>query len=114
MSDDCIFCNIANKTIGADVVYEDDQLMVVRDILPKAPVHLLVIPKIHIPSVNELDQPHVDVVGKMILAARDQANKNGVAESGYKLVFNTGPDGGQTVKHLHLHLLGGKPLQGVT
>jgi len=110
MAEDCIFCNIANKTIGADILYEDDDLMVVRDILPKAPVHVLVIPKAHIPSVNELDDAHISIAGKMILVARDQARKHGVAESGYKLIFNTGADGGQTVKHLHLHLKGGKPL----
>lgn len=110
MSEDCIFCNIANKTIGSSILYEDDELMVVQDILPKAPVHLLVIPKIHIASVNELDDAHIEIAGKMILVARDQARQHGVAESGYKLVFNTGPDGGQTVKHLHLHLKGGKPL----
>ena len=110
MTEDCIFCNIASKTIGADIVAEDADLMVVQDILPKAPVHLLVIPKTHIASVNELDDAHVDIAGKMILIARDQARSHGIAESGYKLIFNTGPDGGQTVKHLHLHLLGGKAL----
>lgn len=110
MADDCIFCNIANKTIAAGIVYEDDQLMVVQDILPKAPVHLLVIPKAHIASVNDLDAEHIGIVGKMVLLAKDQARSHGVADSGYKLIFNVGPDGGQTVQHLHLHLLGGKPL----
>lgn len=110
MPDDCIFCNIANKTIGSDILSEDNDLMVVQDILPRAPVHVLVIPKEHIVSVNELDEAHISVVGKMVLTARDYAKSRGIAESGYKLIFNTGPDGGQTVKHLHLHLLGGKPL----
>lgn len=110
MVDDCIFCNIATKTVGADIVFEDDELMVVQDILPKAPVHLLVIPKIHIVSVNELDDAHIGIAGKMILTARDQARSHDIADSGYKLIFNVGADGGQTVKHLHLHLLGGKPL----
>src|SRR6185369_15473634 len=108
--DDCIFCNIANKTIAAGIVYEDDQIMVVQDILPKAPVHLLVIPKAHIASLNDLDDAHMDIVAKMIMVARDQARSHGIADSGYKLTFNVGPDGGQTVKHLHLHLRGGKPL----
>jgi histidine triad (HIT) family protein len=110
MAEDCIFCNIASKTIGADILAENDDIMVVRDILPKAPVHLLIIPKAHTASVNELDDAHVAIVGQMVLTARDQAKEHGIAESGYKLIFNTGPDGGQTVKHLHLHLIGGKPL----
>jgi histidine triad (HIT) family protein len=110
MPEDCIFCNIVSKTIAANILVEDNDLMVIQDILPKAPVHVLVIPKSHIASVNELDEAHINVVGKMILTARDFARSHGIADSGYKLIFNVGPDGGQTVKHLHLHLLGGKPL----
>lgn len=110
MNEDCIFCNIASKTIGADIVYEDDDMMVVQDILPKAPVHLLIIPKMHIASVNELDDAHAAIAGRMILLARDQARTHGISDSGYKLIFNVGHDGGQTVKHLHLHLLGGRAL----
>ncbi len=110
MPEDCIFCKIANRTLWAEISFEDDELMIVQDILPKAPVHVLVIPKEHITSINELDQAHIGIVGKMIMAAREHAKSHGIAESGYKLVFNVGSDGGQTVKHLHLHLLGGKPL----
>jgi len=110
MPEDCIFCNIVNKTIGSDILFEDNDLMVIQDILPKAPVHVLIIPKEHIASVNELDEAHISIVGKMVMAAREHAKSRGIADSGYKLIFNIGPDGGQTVKHLHLHLLGGKPL----
>lgn len=110
MADDCVFCNIANRTITSDIVYEDEKFMVVRDVLPQAPVHLLVIPKVHIPSVNDLSPDHAGLVGSMILLARDQAEQQGIAEAGYKLVFNVGKDGGQTVRHLHLHLKGGKLL----
>jgi histidine triad (HIT) family protein len=110
MGEDCIFCNIANRTIASEIVAEDDQVMVVRDILPKAPVHLLVIPKIHIASVNDLDEAHVSLVGQMVMTAKAEAKKHGIADSGYKLVINIGRDGGQTVQHLHLHLMGGRPL----
>jgi histidine triad (HIT) family protein len=110
MADDCVFCNIANRTIASDIVYEDDKFMVVRDVLPQAPVHLLIIPKAHIPSVNELSAGDATMVGSMVLLARDQAQKQGIADTGYKLVFNVGKHGGQTVHHLHLHLKGGKQL----
>jgi len=110
MADDCIFCNIANKTIHSDIIYEDDKLLVVRDVLPRAPVHLLVITKAHIPSVNELTDADAGLAGAMLLLARDQAKKQGISDKGYRLIFNVGKDGGQTVQHLHLHLKGGKPL----
>lgn len=84
--------------------------MVIKDILPKAPVHLLVIPKKHIPSVTDLSDADSDLVGKMIMAGKKVAEEQGVAQSGYKLIFNVGKHGGQIVPHLHLHLLGGKQL----
>lgn len=108
--EDCIFCNIANKTANADILFEDDLVMVIRDIMPKAPVHFLVISKEHIPSVNELQPAHGELVTRVVMTAKAQAASAGVAESGYKLVWNVGKDGGQIVPHLHLHVLGGKPL----
>lgn len=108
--EDCIFCNIAKKAIKADVVFENDQLMVVNDILPEAPVHFLVIPKAHISSVNALSPEDRMLVGDMVMAAQAQAVKQGVTDSGYRLVINVGKDSGGTIDHLHLHLLGGKYL----
>ena len=109
-AEDCIFCNIANKTIAADILHENDAVIVIRDILPKAPVHVLVVPKIHIPSINAVTSEHRELIGDMVLMAQAEAARQGIADSGYKLIFNVGKDGGQTVKHIHLHLLGGKQL----
>ena len=108
--DDCVFCNLATHTIAGDIISENDQLMVVKDILPKAPVHLLVIPKNHVESVNDLTEQDSALIGNMVLMGKKVANDHGVSDSGYKLIFNVGKEGGQTVKHLHLHLLGGKQL----
>lgn len=108
--DDCVFCNIINKTIESKIEFEDDKLIVIRDILPKAPVHLLVIPKKHILSVNHVGEADEPMVGEMIFVARQMAEKFGISETGYKLIFNVGRDGGMVVSHLHLHLMGGKNL----
>jgi histidine triad (HIT) family protein len=108
--DNCLFCRIAAKEIPTKVAYEDDVMLAFWDISPQAPVHLLLIPKKHIASVAELlpeDQP---LVGHMMLKARDLAREQGLAD-GYRLVINTGEQGGQTVDHLHIHLLGGRNLQ---
>lgn len=102
---ECIFCQITSKQIPADLVWEDDKIVVLKDINPKAPVHLLVIPKEHIASVKDLKDEHRDIVTAMIFTARDVASSEGLA--GYKLVFNVGREGGQLIDHLHLHLLGG-------
>lgn len=110
--DDCVFCNIANKSMQADIIIENDELMVFRDILPKAPVHLLVIPKKHIGSANELTEADKSLAGAMVLAGQEAARKQGVGDSGYKMVFNVGKEGGQVVPHLHMHVLGGKQLDG--
>ena len=106
--DDCVFCNIINRTIEAKILMENDDLIVINDILPKAPVHMLVIPKKHILSINHLDNQDAALVGKMIVAAQQMAKSSGIADKGYRLVFNVGKDGGQVIPHLHLHLLGGK------
>jgi histidine triad (HIT) family protein len=108
--DDCVFCNIINKTLDSKFLFENERLIVIRDILPKAPVHLLIIPKKHITSIHQVQPEDEPVVGEMIYVAKDMASQQGVGESGYKLIFNVGKDGGQVIPHLHLHLLGGKKL----
>ena len=101
---DCIFCKIAKKELPAKIEYEDEQLLVVHDIKPKAPLHLLVIPKRHIISVAHLQEEDREMVGGLIFLAKKMAQEKGV--KGYKLFFNVGKEGGQEVDHLHLHLLG--------
>jgi len=109
--EDCVFCNIVNKTVEAEILYENDNLIVIRDILPKAPVHLLIIPKKHVLSINHLLGGDKDLIVEMVYTAKEMAEKFGVGTSGYKLIFNVGRDGGQVIPHLHLHLLGGKKLE---
>ena len=104
---DCIFCMIANKDIPSKVAYEDDRILVFHDLEPQAPVHVLIIPNKHIPSVNELEKEDAELIGRMTLVAKQLASQLGVHQSGYRLVINTGPDSGQSVFHLHMHLLGG-------
>ncbi|GAG18461.1 unnamed protein product [marine sediment metagenome] len=104
---DCIFCKIAQGEIPADIVYKEEDFIVFRDIEPKAPVHILIIPKKHIVSVNHLEQEDKDLIGRLFLVTKKVAESIGLKEKGYKLVFNVGKGGGQTVDHLHLHLLGG-------
>lgn len=112
MSDD-LFLKIINREIPADIVYETDELLAFRDIAPKAPTHILIIPKIHIRTVNDLKSEHSELVGKMVLAAAELAEQEGVAEDGYRLVMNCNKNGGQVVFHIHLHLIGGKKLGGL-
>jgi len=107
---DCIFCRIARHDTPADVVREDEDCIAFRDLLPRAPVHVLIIPKRHIPSVNALAASDEALIGHLLAAAREVAESEGVAESGYRLVLNAGPDAGQSVDHLHLHVLGGREL----
>src|SRR3989344_2300407 len=102
---DCVFCKISKKEISSDIVFEDENLMVFKDIKPSAPFHFLIIPKEHIQSIAHLEGNHKDVLTGMIYAAKDTAKKAGL--KGYKLVFNVGKEGGQVIDHLHLHLLGG-------
>jgi histidine triad (HIT) family protein len=105
-----IFTKILNKAIPADIVYEDERILAFRDIRPLAPVHVLIIPKKAIPSINDLADEDVDLAGKMLLVARDIAKNLNISEKGYKLLFRVGEYGGQEVKHLHLHLIGGARL----
>ncbi|MBW3534297.1 MAG: histidine triad nucleotide-binding protein [Gemmatimonadetes bacterium] len=107
---DCLFCRIAAGELDADVVYEDGRLVAFRDIDPKAPTHLLVIPVEHIPSLNELRDEHRELLGDMHLLARDLAREEGVADDGWRVVVNCGRGAGQTVFHVHMHLLGGRDL----
>lgn len=107
---DCLFCKIVNKEIPAAVVYEDESFMVIRDINPAAPVHLLIIPKEHIASLKEAAPKDAEMLGRLQLLAVRMADISGIAGNGYRLVNNTGEWGGQSVYHLHYHLLGGKQL----
>lgn len=109
--DDCVFCNIVNKQVPAKVFYEDPDIFVIQDILPKAPVHMLVIPKRHLPSLNEAVDADAELLGRMLLASRRVAGEQGVAKSGYRLRINVGKEGGQIVPHFHIHILGGKQLE---
>lgn len=109
--DDCLFCKIADGRIPSDRVYEDDEVVAFRDIDPQAPVHVLVIPRRHIESADALTVEDAATVMAMFAAAQRVARALGVAESGYRLVTNIGADAGQSVQHLHLHLLGGRSLQ---
>ncbi|MEL7655307.1 MAG: histidine triad nucleotide-binding protein, partial [Bacillota bacterium] len=102
---DCIFCMISNKDIPSKVVYEDDRIMVFHDLEPQAPVHVLMIPKKHISSMDDLAEEDADLAGYLMLKVKDIAKELGL-ENGYRLVNNCGEDGMQTVKHLHFHLLG--------
>lgn len=106
----CVFCKIVKKEIPAQIVYEDDTVMAFKDIEPVAPIHILIIPKLHIPSVNHLETKNKTLMGELILVAQKIAREQNVDESGYRLVLNIGKDAGQTVDHLHLHLIGGHRL----
>jgi len=104
----CIFCKIASKQIDSNILFEDDTLVAFEDINPQAPIHILIIPKEHIPTINDVKEHHKDLLGKMILTAKKLASEKQISESGYRLVFNTEKDSGQEVFHIHLHLLGGR------
>lgn len=108
--EDCIFCRIVAKKIPTEIIYEDEEVMVFPDIKPKAPVHLLIIPKKHFASIREVKPADEKLLAKLILTARKVAEKKEIAVSGYRLIINNGPDAGQVVPHLHLHLLGGQKM----
>lgn len=105
---DCLFCKMAAGLIKPDIVFEDDQMMAFRDIQPQAPVHILIIPKRHVDTLNELDD--TSLAGQLVLAAARIAKAEGLADNGYRTVINCNAEGGQTVFHLHVHLLGGRQL----
>jgi histidine triad (HIT) family protein len=107
-----IFSKIINKEIPADIVYESDSILAFKDIRPQAPVHVLIIPKVEIPKVSDVDgKTHASLLGEMIDAANKIAKDLGISEKGFRLVFNCGIDGGQDVYHLHMHLLGGRQMK---
>lgn len=110
MSDD-LFVKIIEREIPADIVFEDEELLAFRDINPQAPVHILVVPKRRIPTLDDLGQDDAGLVGRMILAAQRLAAEEGLSEDGYRLVFNCKEHGGQSVFHIHLHLLGGRRME---
>ncbi|NLA69679.1 MAG: histidine triad nucleotide-binding protein [Clostridiales bacterium] len=103
--EDCIFCKLANGEIPTNMIFQDDDMACFSDASPQAPVHLLLVPKQHIASLDELKGEHAELIGKMMLKIKDIAAAEGL-ENGYRVVINTGEDGQQTVKHLHLHILG--------
>jgi len=109
-SPDCLFCRIVAGEIPAEIVFESERVLAFRDIAPKAPVHVLVIPKAHVTSLGSAGDADGDLLAETMLAVRDVAVAEGVSESGFRTVLNTGPDGGQEVHHLHAHLLGGRAL----
>jgi histidine triad (HIT) family protein len=109
-----IFSKIINHELPADIVYEDDAVMAFRDINPQTPVHVLVIPKVEIATVNDIKPEQAELVGKMVLAAQKIAADEGIAEDGFRLVFNCNRHGCQEVFHLHLHLLGGRQMRGIS
>lgn len=109
--EDCIFCKIARKEVPADIVFEDDDLVAFNDIHPQAPTHVLIVPKEHIPTVNDLTEEHAALIGALALRAQAIAAQRGIDGAGYRLAMNCNAEGGQTVFHIHLHLLGGRPLR---
>ncbi len=110
---DCIFCKIISKELSADFVYESNNIAAFKDIHPKAPIHILIVPRKHIPSVNEAALEDKELLGELILAAWRIARDLTLSNSGYKLIFNVGRGGGQLIDHLHLHLLGGWGKEGL-
>jgi histidine triad (HIT) family protein len=112
MAEKTLFTRIIDGEIPAEFVYADDHLVAIRDVNPAAPVHVLVIPRKPIPSLAQLEEDDVELAGRLLLAVRRIAEQEGIAEEGYRVVVNTGLRGGQTVPHLHIHILGGREMTG--
>lgn len=111
MEDTCIFCRIVAGSIPARLAHEDDDTLAFHDIDPRAPVHVLIVPRRHIPAVAGLQAADAEVMGRLFMVAAKLARELGVADSGYRMVVNNGADAGQSVDHVHMHLLGGRPLK---
>jgi histidine triad (HIT) family protein len=111
MEHTCLFCRIAAGSIPARLAHEDDHTLAFHDIDPRAPVHVLIIPRQHIAAVDRIGEGDTDLMGRLFQTARRLARELGVADSGYRLVVNNGGDAGQSVDHIHMHLLGGRPLK---
>ena len=107
--ENCIFCKIADGRIASEIVFEDDKCVAFSDLDPQAPTHLLIIPKDHVDSLDKAEENHKEVLGHLLFIAAEIARSKGFADDGYRTVINTNKDGGQTVFHLHLHLLAGRP-----
>jgi histidine triad (HIT) family protein len=107
---DCIFCKIAAGEIPTEFLHSGDDVLAFRDIHPAAPTHILIIPRKHIPSLVEIDEADLPTVGNMVRVANELAKRVGIAERGYRIVINTGKEGGQVIPHLHMHLLGGRQM----
>lgn len=113
MSTDCLFCKIVDRSLPSRIVFENEDMLAFRDVSPQAPTHILVIPKRHIDSANALTADDAELVGRLVLQARELAAAERIAEPGYRLIMNCNPQGGQTVYHLHLHLMGGRQMVGL-
>lgn len=109
---DCIFCKIINKEIPSKIVYEDDEVLAFEDIAPQAPIHIVVIPKKHIAKITEIEKEDETLIGKIYSVINKIAREKQIAEEGFRVIINCGENGGQEVKHIHFHLLGGKKLSG--
>ena len=109
---DCIFCKIINKEIPSKIVYEDEEVLAFEDIAPQAPVHIVVIPKKHIAKITEIEKEDEALIGKIYSVINKIAREKQIAEEGFRVIINCGENGGQEVKHIHFHLLGGKKLSG--
>ncbi|MCS7252686.1 MAG: histidine triad nucleotide-binding protein [Armatimonadota bacterium] len=109
MARGCIFCDIASGKVQSRIAYEDEDVIAFHDINPQAPIHILIIPKKHIANLNETSDDDLKLLSKLLLVARDIAKKEGVSERGYRIVLNTNREAGQSVFHIHFHLLGGRP-----
>ncbi len=112
MVEECLFCRIISGEIPSEVVYQDDEFLAFKDIHPQAPTHILIIPKIHFDSLVEISDQQEKLMGRLVIIAKKLAKKEGLAKNGYRLVLNCGAEGGQVVPHLHLHLIGGRKLNG--
>jgi histidine triad (HIT) family protein len=111
MTDSCLFCKIVRSEAKANIVYDDEQVIAFRDIHPVAPTHILIVPRRHIESINDIHADDAPLIGHMFIIARQIARQENIHEGGYRIIVNTGPDGGQTVFHMHLHLIGGQPMK---
>ncbi|MGS2744158.1 histidine triad nucleotide-binding protein [Halomonas sp. LS-001] len=105
---DCLFCKMINREIPADIVYEDDDVLAFNDINPQAPTHILIIPKKHIATLNDIEESDLAIIGRLQFTAARLAKEKGFAEDGYRVVMNCNEMGGQTVYHIHMHLMGGR------
>ena len=110
MSDDCLFCTMASGAMDVPKLHDDDLVFAIRDINPRAPVHILVIPKAHVPDARLVGEEHGDVLARMFGVAQRLAEEDGLSQRGYRLAFNVGEDAGMTVPHLHMHVIGGRHL----